>query len=374
VPPPQAKDSSSAPTIGTPEPGAPTTPLNGKGVYDRALRSCVFINNSGIGFGSGALVNAKDKLVVTNYHVVHRGASSGNERIVRKFDSSLDSFDLRDTKNRQFKSFEWRFESGKRYRIDMESGVIDSYLLIVDSRNQLIALDDDSGGNLNARIMLLPQATDNCKIIASTFAGGLGPFTLTIREEIPGGGSSSKTLRNDSLEVFFPEFEDRLVLDRNRYLAKGKANPQLHRARVLAADESKDLALVQLEFIPPGAQSLILSKVSASPGERVHSIGNPGGSGALWVYTSGTARTAPYRKQWQSSGFGGVMKHDALVIETQSPTNPGDSGGPLLNDQAELVGLTQGNLTTSNSISIFVDVEEVRNFLKASGYSGAERR
>jgi S1-C subfamily serine protease len=375
VVPARANDAVAAPKgAPKPEPVATDTPLNGKGVYDRALRSCVFINNSGIGFGSGALVNAKDKLVVTNYHVVHRGASSGNERVVQKFDSSLDRSDRQDAKMRHFKAFDWRFESGKRYRIDMESNVIDSYLVIVDSRNQLVAFDDDSGGNLNARILLLPQMTDTCKIIASTFDGGLGRFTLTIREEIPGGGSVAKKLQNDSLEVYFPEFEGRLVLDRNRYLTMGKANPKLHRARLLAANESKDLALVQLDFIPPGAQSLVLSRDSASPGERVHSIGNPGGSGALWVYTSGTARTAPYRKQWQSAGFGGVMMHDAQVIETQSPTNPGDSGGPLLNDQAEMVGLTQGNLTTSNSISLFVDVDEVRSFLRANGYSGAERR
>jgi hypothetical protein len=49
-----------------------------------------------------------------------------------------------------------------------------------------------------------------------------------------------------------------------------------------------------------------------------------------------------YHKRWQSSGGEGayVMSCDAQVVETQSPSNPGDSGGPLANGQGEMVGVT----------------------------------
>ena len=51
------------------------------------------------------------------------------------------------------------------------------------------------------------------------------------------------------------------------------------------------------------------------------------------------------------------------MIETDSPTNPGDCGGPLVNDQGELVGVTQGGALDAESLSIFVDLSEVKRLI-----------
>lgn len=144
-------------------------------------------------------------------------------------------------------------------------------------------------------------------------------------------------------------------------------------AKVLVLNEAKDLALLKINFLPEGVEALPLAKESARAGQKVHSVGNPGASGALWGYTSGTVRTDPFRRKWKCFGAGRFMELDALIIETQSPTNPGDSGGPLMNDSLELVGVTQGVDTASNSISLFVDVVEVRSFLREHGYEWQEK-
>src|SRR5262249_20694128 len=54
---------------------------------------------------------------------------------------------------------------------------------------------------------------------------------------------------------------------------------------------------------------------------------------------------------------------------TTSPTNHGDSGGPLMNSNAELVGVTQGGVNSelANAISYFIDVSEVKALLKSKG-------
>src|SRR5207249_3390857 len=101
------------------------------------------------------------------------------------------------------------------------------------------------------------------------------------------------------------------------------------------------LALIKLDFLPPGAKVVPLAKKSVSPGQRVHSIGNPGKSEGMWVYTSGTVRQV-VRMKWTVRTEEDKLTLEAKVVQTQSPTNPGDSGGPLLNDNAELVGVTQG--------------------------------
>jgi hypothetical protein len=116
--------------------------------------------------------------------------------------------------------------------------------------------------------------------------------------------------------------------------------------------------------VPPGARVLQLARSSARPGQAVHSIGNPGSSGALWVYTQGSVR-AVYHKKWNvRTTAAKPHEFEAEVVETQSPTNPGDSGGPLVNDRGELVGVTQGFAAGAQLLSLFIDISEVRDFLK----------
>jgi hypothetical protein len=127
-------------------------------------------------------------------------------------------------------------------------------------------------------------------------------------------------------------------------------------------DKGADLALVRLERVPDGVPELPLAADTPDPGQAVHSVGNPGKSGALWVYTPGKVRQT-YSKKWQAKLDSATVTFQAKVIETDSPTNPGDSGGPLVNDKAQLVGVTQGGAIGADSISIFVDLSEVKKLM-----------
>jgi HEAT repeat protein len=72
-----------------------------------------------------------------------------------------------------------------------------------------------------------------------------------------------------------------------------------------------------------------------------------------------------YRKKWVSTGGGGIQTpHDAEILETQSPTNHGDSGGPLVNDRGELVGVTQGVHSEAHLFSIFISLNEARDYIE----------
>lgn len=72
---------------------------------------------------------------------------------------------------------------GKSYVIDMTSNAFDSYLIVRIPGGKEIARDDDSGGNLNARIVMDITGTGVFEIVATSFnATGNGPFTITVRE------------------------------------------------------------------------------------------------------------------------------------------------------------------------------------------------
>jgi S1-C subfamily serine protease len=133
---------------------------------------------------------------------------------------------------------------------------------------------------------------------------------------------------------------------------------------VVARDNHRDLALIQLETLPLDAVALPLARESPDEGQRVFSIGNPRGSGAMWVYTPGEVR-AVYHRHWKARGTKSILDLEAQVVETSSATNPGDSGGPLVNERGELIGVTQGASGEAQLISFFIDISEVRNLLRA---------
>ena len=131
------------------------------------------------------------------------------------------------------------------------------------------------------------------------------------------------------------------------------------RGNVLAVDRKRDLALVELNRLPEGARAIELAEKSITPGSQVDSIGNPGASDVLWVYTSGTVRSV-YEKQFRTS----AGDHQFKVVETQSPINTGDSGGPVVNAEGKLIGIAQSFSEKSNLVSYCVDVTEIKEFME----------
>lgn len=99
-------------------------------------------------------------------------------------DSKLDNADPADPLGKnQHKVFSVRLEAGKTYTIDMASGDFDSFLRLLDSKFKVLATDDDSGGNVDARIVFEAKENGVYHIVATTFDGELGAFTLRVKAE-----------------------------------------------------------------------------------------------------------------------------------------------------------------------------------------------
>src|ERR1700733_11860303 len=73
-------------------------------------------------------------------------------------------------------------KAGKAYQIDMVSTELDSYLRLLDPKGNQLAEDDDSGGNLNARIIFNCNQTGDYKIVCTTVgASNGGNYVLTVK-------------------------------------------------------------------------------------------------------------------------------------------------------------------------------------------------
>jgi S1-C subfamily serine protease len=115
-------------------------------------------------------------------------------------------------------------------------------------------------------------------------------------------------------------------------LPSGRSYP----AQVVGYSESDDVALLQLT----GAENLktvsLASSSGVKAGQPVRAVGNAGGTGYLSVAT-GTV-TNLNRSITVGDDQGG-SEHLIGMIETNAAVRPGDSGGPLLNADGEVIGM-----------------------------------
>jgi S1-C subfamily serine protease len=216
---------------------------------------------------------------------------------------------------------------------------------------------------LKSTVWVLPVSEKSGNTIALTGSSGSGSLIdVTNRLVLT---NYHVVGEHDEMMIFFPHYENgKLVTDNKSYLARAKESGGTI-GKVLVRVKEKDLAIVQLPALPKGAQALRLSKDSVGTAEQVHSVGNPGASGALWAYTDGAVKQV-YQKDYITGSKDGSdkFKISAKVVETTSPVNPGDSGGPLVNSRGELVAVTQGGDFGARAISFFIDISEVHGVLK----------
>ena len=70
------------------------------------------------------------------------------------------------------------------FQIDLVSNDFDSYLRVLDKNGKELAFDDDSGGGRNARLTFTPPSPGVYRIVAASFNGNVGDFTLSIEKQV----------------------------------------------------------------------------------------------------------------------------------------------------------------------------------------------
>ena len=83
--------------------------------------------------------------------------------------------------NKPSKVHEHPMKAGSTYIIDLKSRQFDAFLRLEDSNEKQLAQDDDSGGNLDARIVFKATKDDTYRIIATCFDGKVGAYSLTVK-------------------------------------------------------------------------------------------------------------------------------------------------------------------------------------------------
>lgn len=132
-----------------------------------------------------ALNGARDDAAVT----VQNAAAANLNAILLKFGklTKREKGDLpwenQELKGRYFRTYPFTVEPGNLYKIDLVSKAFDSYLYVKTPDGKVVTSDDDSGGNLNSRIYLIPKDRADYQLWVSTYGPGeTGAYQLEVRE------------------------------------------------------------------------------------------------------------------------------------------------------------------------------------------------
>ncbi len=115
-------------------------------------------------------------------------------------------------------------------------------------------------------------------------------------------------------------------------------------AEVVGFHEGDDIAVIKIE--QDGLRPATFAKSSdCRLGEKVYAIGSPEGAEFGWSVTQGII-SCPLRRIMLYDNEG-VLEKKMNVVQTDTPVNHGNSGGPLINVRGEVVGIVTLKLSDS---------------------------
>ena len=157
---------------------------------------------------------------------------------------------------------------------------------------------------------------------------------------------------------------DHVTRDREGVVLFGLTREQY---KVVGRLPEKDLAVLKVAAPQPRAFLPLGRSAEVLEGETVLAIGNPGGRGI--VFSQGIVSCASLDPSWPSALSQTYWRHNSGpdlgrddFIQFDAASNPGNSGGPLINAVGELIGVVAIKHGREEAINWAIPVDRARRF------------
>jgi S1-C subfamily serine protease len=181
-------------------------------------------------------------------------------------------------------------------------------------------------------------------------------WSVVLIKGAKGSGSGVCVGRPDIILTNYHVIEGDGPIDVHPFILKEKVPVRMPkiRATVLFQSAREDLAILQLAEAPGSLKALDLAAADPAPGTKVFALGSPGLGNEVLDQSISEGLVSSTRRT-----LGGVryLQHSAAV-------NPGNSGGPLLDEGGRVVGLVTWKAHLEN-VSFAIPAATIRTVFKS---------
>lgn len=177
----------------------------------------------------------------------------------------------------------------------------------------------------------------------------INPAIVSVEADMPDGVSSGTGCVIDKQGVILTSSH---VIDGGSNIEVTTSSGQVYKASILSMmGDNKDLALLKINPMKPLPTIKLGNSQNVKVGQRVLAIGNPFGfNGTLTI------------------GIISRIDYTQNKLQTDAAINPGSSGGPLVNINGEVIGISQSIFNPDNNksnigIGFAVPVNEAKEFI-----------
>ena len=125
-------------------------------------------------------------------------------------------------------------------------------------------------------------------------------------------------------------------------------------AKLIGFDQEKDLAVLKIEGSAYPVPTMGNSD-AVTVGEAAIAIGHPSGAAGAWTTTQGIVSAVERRV---------TSTTPIPMIQTDAAVNPGNSGGPLCNGRAEIIGVVTRKITDYEGFGLAIPINEAMEILE----------
>ncbi len=215
----------------------------------------------------------------------------------------------------------------------------------------------ENTSNTSADFLKLYPASDENYEVGRT-SGTIGQQSSPITEKSKATGSGIFVSSN----VIATNYHVINKAQKIEIIIKDGNNVSTHKAKILSADKTNDLALLSIDdsdFNGFGDIPYFISPSTNDVGTSIFTMGYPMANymGEEVKITDGIINS--------KTGFEG----DIVTYQISAPIQPGNSGGPLFNKKGELIGITNAGITAAQNVGYAIKSSYLCNLIESAPIS-----